>query len=257
MIEHLKHVGVTAVELLPCQAFLSEDFLRRRGLKNYWGYNPVAWFAPCNEFAIHDAVAEFKTMVQALHRAGIEVILDVVFNHTAEGNESGPVLSFKGHRQFGRITACCRTSAATRTSTGCGNTVNCEHPQVRASIVDCLKYWVEEMHVDGFRFDLATVLGRDGSGFNERSEFFNAVRARAGAGVRQADRGALGRRARRLPVGPVSRRLGRMERPLPRHGARVLAPRRRAESANWPKGSPARATYSATTAASPPPASIS
>ena len=176
VIEHLKHVGVTAVELLPCQAFLTEDFLRQRGLKNYWGYNPVAWFAPCTEFAINDAVAEFKTMVRALHRAGIEVILDVVFNHTAEGNESGPVLSFKGldNSVYYRLLP---DKSRYENLTGCGNTVNCEHREVRASIVECLKYWVEEMHVDGFRFDLATVLGRDGGGFNERSEFFSAVRA--------------------------------------------------------------------------------
>jgi glycogen operon protein len=176
VIEHLKHVGVTAVELLPCQSFASEAFLRARGLNNYWGYNPVAWFAPSNEFAVHDAVAEFKTMTKALHRAGIEVILDVVFNHTAEGNETGPVLSFKGldNSVYYRLQPDKRLY---ENFTGCGNTVNCEHPHVRAMIVECLKYWVEEMHVDGFRFDLASVLARDANGFNERSEFFGAVRA--------------------------------------------------------------------------------
>jgi glycogen operon protein len=176
VIEHLQHIGVTAVELLPCQAFVTETFLRERELNNYWGYNPVAWFAPSNEFAIHDAVAEFKTMTRALHRAGIEVILDVVFNHTAEGNESGPVLNFKGldNAVYYRLAP---DKSRYENLTGCGNTVNCEHPQVRASIIECLRYWVEDMHVDGFRFDLATVLARDGNGFNERSEFFDAVRA--------------------------------------------------------------------------------
>ena len=176
VIEHLKYIGVTAVELLPCQSFVSEAFLRERGLKNYWGYNPVAWFAPSNEFAVHDAVVEFKTMTRALHGAGIEVILDVVFNHTAEGDESGPVLSFKGldNSVYYRLQPDKRRY---ENLTGCGNTVNCEHPHVRATIVECLKYWVEEMHVDGFRFDLATVLARDANGFNERSEFFSAVRA--------------------------------------------------------------------------------
>jgi glycogen operon protein len=176
VIGHLKHIGVTAVELLPCQSFVSEAFLRARGLKNYWGYNPVAWFAPSNEFAVHDAVAEFKIMTKALHQAGIEVILDVVFNHTAEGNESGPVLSFKGldNSVYYRLEADKRRY---ENVTGCGNTVNCAHPHVRSTIIECLKYWVEDMHVDGFRFDLATVLGRDANGFNERSDFFKAVRA--------------------------------------------------------------------------------
>jgi glycogen operon protein len=176
VIEHWKHLGVTAVELLPCQSFMSEAFLLKCGLRNYWGYNSVAWFAPSNEFAVHDAVAEFKTMVKALHRAGIEVILDVVFNHTAEGNESGPVLSFKGldNPVYYRLLPDKRFY---ENVTGCGNTVNCDHPHVRASIIECLKYWVEDMHVDGFRFDLATVLARDDDGFNERSEFFKAVRA--------------------------------------------------------------------------------
>ncbi|HEX4151007.1 MAG TPA: glycogen debranching protein GlgX [Steroidobacteraceae bacterium] len=176
VIEHLRYVGVTAVELLPCQFFLSERFLQERGLTNYWGYNPIAWFAPSNDYAVRDAVVEFKTMIKALHRAGIEVILDVVFNHTAEGNESGPVLSFKGldNSVYYRLLP---DKRCYENLSGCGNTVNCEHPHVRASIVECLKYWVEEMHVDGFRFDLATVLGRDGNGFNERSGFFDAVRA--------------------------------------------------------------------------------
>jgi glycogen operon protein len=176
VLEHLKSLGVTAVELLPCHSFVSEPFLRDRGLANYWGYNSVAWFSPANEFAVHDAVVEFKTMVKALHAAGLEVILDVVFNHTAEGNEAGPVLNFKGidNSVYYRLLPDKRYYDNV---TGCGNTVNCEHPQVRTLIVDCLKYWVEQMHVDGFRFDLATVLARDGHGFNEHSAFFKAVRS--------------------------------------------------------------------------------
>ena len=147
-----------------------------RGLTNYWGYNPIAWFAPANEFAVMDAVSEFKTMVQALHRAEIEVILDVVFNHTAEGGETGPVLSFKGidNAAYYRLTP---DKRGYENLTGCGNTVNCDHPAVRSLIVDCLRYWVEGMHVDGFRFDLATVLGRDASGFNESSLLFTALRS--------------------------------------------------------------------------------
>jgi isoamylase len=177
VIEHLKSIGVTAVELLPCQAFVSEPFLRERKLTNYWGYNPVAWFAPANEYAVDDAVVEFKTMVRALHSAGIEVILDVVFNHTAEGNESGPLLSLRGidNSVYYRLTPA--DLRFYENLTGCGNTVNCEHPRVRALIVDCLRYWVEEMHVDGFRFDLATVLGRDAGGFNAQAALFRALRA--------------------------------------------------------------------------------
>ena len=176
VLEYLVSLGVTAVELLPCQSFMSEPFLTQRGLKNYWGYNSVAWFAPANEFATDHAVTEFKTMVQALHAAGLEVILDVVFNHTAEGNEEGPTISLKGidNSAYYRLLPDRRHYDNV---TGCGNTVNCEHPMVRSLIIDCLKYWVLEMHVDGFRFDLATVLAREARGFNEHSAFFKAVQA--------------------------------------------------------------------------------
>ena len=176
VLAYLKSLGVTAVELLPVHAFASEPFLQQRGLTNYWGYNSLAWFAPANEFAVHDAVIEFKTMVRALHAAGLEVILDVVFNHTAEGNEAGPVLSLKGldNAVYYRLLPDRRLYD---NATGCGNTVNCEHPQVRELLIDCLKYWVLEMHVDGFRFDLATVLARESGGFNEHSPFFKAIRA--------------------------------------------------------------------------------
>jgi glycogen operon protein len=177
VIEHLKSIGVTAVELLPCQAFVSEEFLLERRLTNYWGYNSIAWFAPANQYAVEDAVVEFKTMVKALHAAGIEVILDVVFNHTAEGNEHGPMLSLRGidNSVYYRLTP--TDLRFYENLTGCGNTVNCDHPQVRSLIVECLRYWVEEMHVDGFRFDLATVLGRDANGFNEHASLFKALRA--------------------------------------------------------------------------------
>ena len=177
VVAHLKTIGVTAVELLPCQSFMSEPFLTERGLTNYWGYNSVAWFAPANEYAVDDAVVEFKAMVRALHAAGLEVILDVVFNHTAEGGEAGPVLNLKGidNAVYYRLL---RDKRHYENSTGCGNTVNCEHPQVRSLVIDCLVYWVVNMHVDGFRFDLAPVLGREANGFNDRAAFFDAVRAR-------------------------------------------------------------------------------
>ena len=177
VIERLQSLGVTAVELLPCQAFVSEQFLLGHKLSNYWGYNQVAWFAPANEYAVDDAVLEFKTMVRALHAAGIEVILDVVFNHTAEGNETGPLLSLRGidNPVYYRLNPA--DLRLYENLTGTGNTVNCQHPRVRALIVDCLKYWVEEMHVDGFRFDLATVLGREADAFNTQAALFKALRA--------------------------------------------------------------------------------
>ncbi len=177
VIEHLKSIGVTAVELLPCQAFVTEQFLRDRSLRNYWGYNSVAWFAPANEYALDDAVAEFKSMVKALHAAGIEVILDVVFNHTAEGNEAGPMLSLRGIDNSVYYRLMPQDKRFYENISGCGNTVNCEHGQVRTLIIDCLKYWVEEMHVDGFRFDLATVLAREGNDFNQHSALFKSLRA--------------------------------------------------------------------------------
>jgi len=177
VIDHLKSIGVTAVELLPVQSFLSEGFLLERGLKNYWGYNPIAWFSPANEYAVDDAVVEFKTMVKSLHASGLEVILDVVFNHTAEGSETGPTLSLRGMDNAVYYRLLPQNKRHYENMSGCGNTVNCEHPSVRALIIDCLKYWVEEMHVDGFRFDLATVLARGGNGFNKASAFFEAVRA--------------------------------------------------------------------------------
>ena len=177
VLDHLVELGVTAVELMPCQAFDTECFLRERGLANYWGYNPLAWFAPDRRYAVADPVREFKQMVAALHDAGLEVILDVVFNHTAEGGAGGPVLSFKGldnptwyrlDPQDPRIYA---------NFTGCGNTVNFERAAVRQVVLDCLRYWAGEMRVDGFRFDLAPVLGRGPSGFSVHAPLFAALRS--------------------------------------------------------------------------------
>ena len=172
-----------------------------------------------------DAVLEFKTMVRALHAAGIEVILDVVFNHTAEGNETGPLLSLRGidNSVYYRLNPA--DSRFYENLTGCGNTVNCEHPRVRALIIDCLKYWVEEMHVDGFRFDLATVLGRDANGFNAHADFFKALRAEPALAYVKliAEPWDLG--LGRLPARAFPGRLVRVERPLSRYRARILARR--------------------------------
>jgi glycogen operon protein len=177
VIAHLRHLGVTAVELLPVQAFIPEKFLVERGLVNYWGYNPVAWFAPEPQFALEDPVTEFKTMVKALHAAGIEVILDVVFNHTAEGNESGPTLSLRGLDNANYYWLEPKSPAQYVNRSGTGNTIGIDHKPTRDMIIDCLRYWVEEMHVDGFRFDLAAVLGRDNGRFRTDAPFFKQLAA--------------------------------------------------------------------------------
>ncbi len=177
VLEHLKSLGVTAVELMPIYAFTSEEFLRSAGLTNYWGYNPLAWFAPTRRYAVDDPVTEFKRMVKALHAAGIEVILDVVYNHTAEGNERGPTLSLRGIDNRAYYFHRATDRRFYDDVTGCGNTVACDHPIVQADVIASLRYFAEEMRVDGFRFDLATVLGRDRAGFNANSPFFAALRA--------------------------------------------------------------------------------
>lgn len=165
-IPYLQSLGITAVELLPLSEFdenenKASDPLTGTTLKNFWGYSPLAYFAPKASFAAKSGqqVREFKTMVKALHKAGIEVILDVVFNHTGEGNGYGPAISFKvlGNNIYYLVDQ--KTKEYLNFS-GCGNTVNCNHPVVREFIVDCLRYWVTEMHVDGFRFDLASIMSR-------------------------------------------------------------------------------------------------
>ena len=176
-IEWLQRLGVTSVELLPCQAFASEGFLGERGLVNYWGYNSTAWSAPATQYAALDAVDEFRTMVRALHAAGIEVILDVVFNHTAEGNELGPTLSLRGIDNPGYYRLLAEQPRHYENWTGCGNTVAVDNPPVTALLLDCLRWWAEVMHVDGFRFDLAPVLGRKRPAFNRHAAFFAALRA--------------------------------------------------------------------------------
>jgi glycogen operon protein len=175
--DYLKRLGVTTIELMPVQASISEQFLVERGLGNYWGYNSLAWFAPEPRYAVKDAVLEFKTMVRALHEAGLEVVLDVVFNHTAEGNEHGPTLNLRGfdNELYYRLSS--QNRAHYVNFSGCGNTVNFEHPAVRAMVLDCLRYWATEMRVDGFRFDLAPILGRDASGYSRNAQFFAALRS--------------------------------------------------------------------------------
>ncbi len=177
VIEYLKDTGVSAVQLLPVHQHLDDGFLIKRGLTNFWGYNTIGFFAPHSEYAAaRDAqsqVIEFKKMVRALHRAGIEVILDVVYNHTAEGDENGPSIFLRGLDNTGYYLT--NGDARTLNYTGCGNTVNAASPPALRLIMDSLRYWVEEMHVDGFRFDLAATLGRRGEQFDYFAPFFQAV----------------------------------------------------------------------------------
>jgi isoamylase len=171
-IPYFKELGITAVELMPVQEYNASELVVRNpytgeSLRNYWGYNTVAFFAPKESYGAGKApgsqIREFKTMVRELHKAGIEVILDIVLNHTAEGDELGPTLNFRGIENS--IYYMLKSDRRLyRNYSGCGNTLNCNHPVVRSYILDCLRYWVIEMHVDGFRFDLASVLGRDETG---------------------------------------------------------------------------------------------
>ena len=182
-IEHLKRLGVTAVELLPVQESISEGTLIEMGLSNYWGYNTLAFFAPSRRYARQDPVNEFRHMVKALHRAGIEVILDVVYNHTPEGDQRGPTLSWRGLDNQAYYHLSRQDPAYYCNYTGTGNSLNASNYTTLQMILDSLRYWVEEMHVDGFRFDLASVLGRmalpgavDPGHFDRYAPFFQAIR---------------------------------------------------------------------------------
>jgi isoamylase len=174
-IAHLQQLGVTAVELLPVHAFNDERRLVDLGLANYWGYNSIGFFAPEPRYLSERDPGEFKRMVKALHAAGLEVILDVVYNHSCEGNHLGPTLSFKGidNRSYYRLT---EDNRHYMDHTGTGNTLDASHPAVLRLVMDSLRYWVEEMHVDGFRFDLAPAIARNGLGaFDHRGPFLSAV----------------------------------------------------------------------------------
>jgi isoamylase len=179
VIEHLKRIGVTAVELLPVHQFVPEQGLSTRGLTNYWGYNTIGFLAPHNRYCSAgqrgEQVGEFKTMVKALHTAGIEVILDVVYNHTAEGDGRGPTLSFRGIDNHAYYRLDDANPWRYIDYTGCGNSLNVRHPHSLQLIMDSLRYWVLEMHVDGFRFDLASALARELHDVDRLSTFFDLV----------------------------------------------------------------------------------
>jgi len=174
--DYIRSLGVTSVELLPIHTFINDSYLVERGLTNYWGYNSIGFFAPDPRYAADRArsLQEFKEMVARLHDAGLEVILDVVYNHTAEGNERGPTLSFKGIDNASYYRLMPDQPRYYINDTGTGNTLNISHPRVIQMVTDSLRYWVTDMHVDGFRFDLGTILAREPNGFDNQSGFLKA-----------------------------------------------------------------------------------
>jgi isoamylase len=176
VIKYLKRLGVTAVELMPAHFFVHDRHLVEKGLHNYWGYNSIGYFAPHEEYAASPhPEREFKTMVKTLHSAGIEVILDVVYNHTAEGNHFGPTLCFRGIDNASYYRLMREDPRYYMDYTGCGNTLNMRHPRVLQMIMDSLRYWIEEMHVDGFRFDLAAALARELHEVDRLGAFFDII----------------------------------------------------------------------------------
>jgi isoamylase len=177
MIAYLKELGITALELMPVHQFLNTSYLSSKGLSNYWGYNTISYFAPESRYSVNagqDTITEFRQMVKALHKAGIELILDVVYNHTGEGNQMGPTISFRGvdNASYYRLAEDKRYYVD---YTGTGNTLNANHPSVLRLIMDSLRYWILEMHVDGFRFDLAATLARELHEVDRLSSFFDII----------------------------------------------------------------------------------
>jgi len=178
VIKHIKSLGVTSVELLPIHAFVNDSFLLDKGLTNFWGYSTIGFFAADPRFFANGpgAISELKHMIDKYHEAGLEVILDVVYNHTAEGNERGPTLSFRGIDNASYYRLMPEEKRYYINDTGTGNTLNLSHPRVLQMVTDSLRYWVTEMNVDGFRFDLATILGREDYGFDEGGGFLDSCR---------------------------------------------------------------------------------
>lgn len=175
VVDYVKSLGITSVELLPVHAFIDEPFLVDKGLTNYWGYNTLNFFTPHAAYLGGANRESFRRFVERYHEAGLEVILDVVYNHTAEGNHLGPNLSFRGIDNASYYHLSPRDQRFYVNDSGCGNTLNVHHPRVLQLVLDSLRYWAGEMGVDGFRFDLATVLGRDERGFNAQAPFFQAL----------------------------------------------------------------------------------
>ncbi len=176
VIDHLRRLGITAIELMPIHAFVQDRPLQQRGLRNYWGYNTIGFFAPEPSYLSNHSANEMRVAVRRLHAAGIEVILDVVYNHTAETEEIGPTLSFRGLDNASYYRLEDGDLRRTVNDTGTGNTLNLSHPCVLQMVMDSLRYWVNSFHIDGFRFDLCSTLGRESYGFDAGAGFFDAVR---------------------------------------------------------------------------------
>ncbi len=257
VIDHLVKLGVTAIELLPVHAFVNDRHLVEEGLSNYWGYNSIGFFAPAERYISPGAgLEEFRTMVDRLHDAGIEVILDVVYNHTAEGNALGPTLSFRGidNASYYKLAEDKRHYFDT---TGCGNTLNIGQPRVLQLVMDSLRYWVEQCGVDGFRFDLASAHGPRRQRLRSERLVPRCRRPRSRAEPGKADRRAMGSRRERLPGRRLSAGLGGMERPLARRLTLLLEGRHGHAAGARDAEFPARPRSSTTAAANHGQASIS
>ena len=211
VLAYIKSLGITSLELMPVHAFIDEQHLTDKQLRNFWGYNPIAYFAPAPRYSNLDAVGEFRDMVRAIHDAGIEVILDVVYNHTGEGDRFGPSVSFRGIDNL----AYYRTDADNRAiyvnDTGCGNTLDADHPRVRQLVLDSLRYWHREMGVDGFRFDLAPIIGRHAHGFSADHPLLNAITVDEQLKNAKLIAEPWDPRPGRLSAGTVSVAVGRVE----------------------------------------------
>ncbi|MGZ5859166.1 MAG: glycogen debranching protein, partial [Burkholderiaceae bacterium] len=174
-VEYLQKLGITTIELMPVNAYMQDHFLVQRGLRNYWGYSPLSFFAPEPGYLSQGGLNDMRMAVRRLHAAGIEVILDVVYNHTSSGNELGPTFCFRGLDNASYFRLVPGNERYYINETGCGNTLNVSHPRVLQMVMDSLRYWAESFHIDGFRFDLGAALGREGTGFDPGSGFFDAI----------------------------------------------------------------------------------
>ena len=172
---YIKSLGITSIELMPVHAFIDEQHLVEKQLRNYWGYNSIAFFAPAPRFSQIDAIGEFRDMVRAIHDQGIEVVLDVVYNHTGEGDQLGPSISLRGFDNLSYYRTEADNPAICINDTGCGNTLDADSPQVQQLVIDSLSYWHQQMGVDGFRFDLTTVLGRHAHGFSKEHPLIHQI----------------------------------------------------------------------------------
>ncbi len=254
VLDYIKSLGVTSVELLPVHSFVQDDYLQEKGLVNYWGYNTISFFTPARRYAaVPDfAFSEFKEMVSRFHGAGLEVILDVVYNHTAEGNEKGPTLSFKGVDNASYYRLLPNEPRYYINDTGTGNTFNLSHPRVLQLVTDSLRYWAQEMQVDGFRFDLATILGREPTG-STRAAASSTPAARIRCSTTSSSSPSRGIAARGATRSAASRPAG----PSGTTGsATTSAPTGRAMAGCcriWRRGSRARPTSSTSAGASPGP----